>query len=189
MLMTACHQKSPSSQPVAGSPDSVKKNFFPVADYLRSEIRYVDSTPLAIWKFIIRDHRTDSTFIEAPAFNRLAEDFVSADLGKDRLEKDYSEKSFMDETAGNMTFTYSTSNRELPLQRADVLVTPGLSKDKVKSIYLEKVFSRGDTVVVKKMYWKAKRSFLIVTILQPPGKDKEPIVDQLKVVWDGDPGE
>jgi len=183
LLATACHQKNPAGQTTAGAADTTKKNFFPVADYIRGEIRYVDSTPLAIFKYTTQgQQRTDSSLIDQAAFNGLAQEFISPDMGWDKLEKEYSEKSFMDETTGSMTFLYSTANRSLPLQRVDVLATPGASLDKIKSIYLERSFSSGDTIVQKKMYWKARQSFLIVTSLQLPGK--EALFSQLKVVWD-----
>jgi hypothetical protein len=78
------------------------------------------------------------------------------------------------------------------LQRVDVLVGPGNDgpgggPDKVKSIYLEKFFSRGDTLITKKLLWKAKQNFLILTILQLPGKP--PDVQQVRVVWDTDRSE
>jgi hypothetical protein len=181
---TACHQKDPSSQPSSSPADSTRKSFFPVTDVIRNEISYLDSTPLAIRQYLIQDNKTDSAFINLPTFHKLAQEFLSPELMNGDFEKDFSEKSFIDETTRSATFTYSTQNKNLSLQRVDVLVAPagGDGTNQLKSIYMEKIFSQGDTQVVKKLLWKAKKNFLIITTLQPPGK--APDMRQIKVVWD-----
>jgi hypothetical protein len=190
LCATACHQKTPAA-PAAetgGQPaDTVSKEFFPVADYIQGEIRYVDSTPLAILKFNMQDGKTDSSFIRQGEFNRLAQEFLPPDLATDNFEKNYSEKSFLDETTGSYVFTYSPKNNGLALQRVDVLIAAGKKLDNIKSIYLEKSFSSGDTLVTKKMFWKARKSFLIVTTLRVP--PKLAVVGQLRVVWDNTPSD
>jgi len=50
--------------------------------------------------------------------------------------------------------------------------------DQVKSIYLEKRYDHGDTMITRKLYWKPKRNFQIITV-KPSGKD-----EITKVVWD-----
>ncbi len=179
LLANACTSPLP---PPAPKEDSTGTAYLPVADYLRAEISYVDSTPLAIQKYIIRDIRRDSSFIQQDEFNRLSQQFLLPELKPDSFKMNYSEGSFMDKTTGYLSFTYSSLNKKLPLQRVDVLAAPGPGTNKVKSIYLQKGFSTGDTAVVQKMFWQAGHSFLILTSLQIPGK---PAVEhQLKVVWD-----
>jgi hypothetical protein len=179
LLADAC--TSPVSPP-APKEDSTGTAYLPVADYLRAEISYVDSTPVAIQKYITRDNRRDSSFIQQGEFNRLSQEFLLPELATDSFKKNYSESSFMDKTTGYLSFTYSALNKKLPLQRVDVLAAQGTSMANVKSIYLQKRFSTGDTTVVQKMFWQTGHSFLILTSLQTPGK---PAVEhQLKVVWD-----
>jgi hypothetical protein len=179
LMATACG--SPSSSPAVQKEDSVSTSFLPVADYLRGEISNVDSTPLAIRKYITRDNRADSSFIQAEEFNQLAKEFLCPELAADIFSKNFSENSFMDKTTGYLTFTYSTRNKALPLQRVDVLAAPGPTTDKIKSIYLERTTPSGDTLIVKRMFWQTGRSFLILTSHQLPGK--APLVNQEKVVW------
>jgi hypothetical protein len=181
LLGSACGSHT-SPAPPAQKKDSTATAFLPVADYLRGEISYVDSTPLAIRKYTTRDNRADSSFIQQEEFNRLAKEFLTPELATDSFSKNFSENSFMDKTTGYLSFTYSTRDKTLPLQRVDVLAAPGASVDKVMSIYLEKVFPSGDTVVRKKMFWQTVRSFLIFTSRQLPGK--APLENQLKVVWE-----
>jgi hypothetical protein len=179
LLVIACG--SPSTSPVVKKEDSASTSFLPVADYLLGEISYVDSTPLAIHKYTTLDNHEDSSFIEAAAFNQLAKEFLTPELAADSFARNFSENSFMDKTTGYLTFTYSARNKAQPLQRVDVFVAPGANADKVKSVYLEKTFPSGDTMVMKKMFWQTRRSFLVLTSHQLPGK--APLVDQLKVVW------
>ncbi|HMH24776.1 MAG TPA: hypothetical protein VK563_23535 [Puia sp.] len=183
---TACHQKDPSSQSTSSPADTTRKSFFPVAGVIRSEISYLDSTPLAIRQYVIEDNRTDSAFINLPTFHKLAGEFIPSELTSGNFEKDFIEKSFIDETTRSATFTYSTQNRDLPLQRVDVLMAPpgADGTNQLKSIYMEMQFSRGDTLVGKKLLWRAKKNFLIITTLQPPGK--APGIQQIRVVWDTD---
>jgi hypothetical protein len=192
----ACHQKSPAGRQ---SPDSSRanidtgsanqlfsaganrKDFFPVADYIRTEISTVDSTPIAILKYAIQNNRTDSAFISSPVFHRMAQEFILPDLDSATFEKNYSQTTFTDENTGVLTFTYSPRDKVRPLRRVDVLVNTE-ANNQVKSIYMENATSSGDTFVIKKLLWRAKKSFLIITELQPPGKAA--IVRQEKVVWD-----
>jgi hypothetical protein len=185
---TACHQKSPAGRTASDTAtsttptvDSTRKDFYPVGDYIRSEISTVDSTPIAILKYSIQNNRTDSAFISSPVFHRLAQEFLLPDLDTAVFEKNYSQVAFTDENSGLLTFTYSPRNKELPLRRVDVILDPE-ANNQVKSIYMENASSSGDTLVLKKLLWRAKKSFLIITTLQPTGKAA--IVRQEKVVWD-----
>jgi hypothetical protein len=67
----------------------------------------------------------------------------------------------------------------------DVLAMPaadGTNTNQIKSIYMQTATPSADTLIVKKMLWMAKKSFLIITSLQLP--DKPPVIRQVKVVWD-----
>jgi hypothetical protein len=159
-----------------------KKDFFPVAGYIQSEINYVDSLPLGIVKYSTHDDRTDSSYIQAAAFDLLAKDFICEELRPDIFENEFSETSFIDETTQSTTLTYSTKNDKLGLYRVDVLATAGEGSNIVSSIYLEKAIHKNDTLIIKKLLWKTKKSFQIVTSKQFANKSHD--VEQLKVVWD-----
>jgi|GEM_PF-365181 len=185
ILSGACGNHSqPSETVTTPKPDSASTHFFPVADWLRAEISYVDSTPLAMLKYNTEKDHTDSTFIRPDEFNRLASVFLLPALAADSLEKNFEENSFFDKTTGYLTLTYTAHNKQLPLQRVDVLALPGQGPGKVKSVYLETHAPAGDTLETKKMFWSARQSFLVLTSLQPRGK--APVVRQLKVIWDQD---
>jgi len=187
LLSAACgnhQQTAPAQDQATAKTDSTNEKFFPVADYLRSEIRYVDSTPLAILKCETISNKTDSTFLRPDEFNRLAAEFLPPEIDADNLQKNFTENSFGDKTTGYLSFTYSPRDKNQPLRRVDVVVSPGEGFDKVKSIYLEKAARQSDTLMIRKMYWQAGHSFLVITSLQPPGRSPE--VRQLKVVWNNE---
>src|SRR4030095_14026523 len=78
----------------------VEKSYFPIAEYVKGEIRIVDSLPVGIMKKFKTGSRMDSSFIERPEFHSLAAEFTDANLGKSNLEANYKESSFMDQSHG-----------------------------------------------------------------------------------------
>jgi hypothetical protein len=188
LLVSACgnpakspHSNNSEADSLAGK-DSMANAFFPVGDYLRTEILHVDSLPVAITRFTVEEGRKDSAFISPPEFNKLAATFLLPEFGNGSFEKNYQESSFVDKTTRGATFTYSSADRTLPLKRVDVVTAPGRTSNQVRSIYLEKSFTAGDTAILQKMFWKAGRNFQIITQTTLHGK---PLADkQLRVVWD-----
>jgi hypothetical protein len=185
LTVVAC--KNPEKQTAQTRQDTIPANdtantFFPVAEYLETEILHVDSVPLALKKFTTIDNRTDSAFIQVPEFNTLAKQFLPQELHDGRFEKDYTETSFSDKSTQSITFTYSTAHEELPLKRVDVQTIPHNGAQKVRSIYLEKNYLSGDSLITQKMYWRAGKSFQIATRATPKGKP--PVEQLLRVVWD-----
>ncbi|MFI5124552.1 MAG: hypothetical protein ACHQDF_04445 [Chitinophagales bacterium] len=172
---SACHDKPDA--PVA------KKNYFPVRDYLQSEIASVDSVPSKMVEYDIRNGKTDSAIISLQTFNKLAAAFLLPDLDSGRFENRFEENSFLDQSSNLLTFTYSTKDSSYGLRRVDVLAIPNPSgTDKVKSIYLESSSGNSDSLKLTKMYWRSGKSFSIIHIYQPA--HGEAGTSQTNVVWD-----
>lgn len=146
----------------------------------------VDSIPRAMTKYMTRGGKTDSGYIQISEFNTLALQFLVPEFRDGSFEKNFKENAFMDKTTQSVTFTYSTDNKDLSLQRVDVQTTPttGSRANQVRSIYLEKSRVSGDSVILQKMYWQAGRNFSVVSLIRVKGQT--PIQQQLKVVWDTD---
>ena len=146
----------------------------------------VDSIPRAMTKYTTRDGKTDSGYIQLSEFNKLALQFLLPEFKDGSFEKNFTETAFMDKSTQSVTFTYSTDNKDLSLQRADVQTTPttGARANQVRSIYLEKSRVSGDSVILQKMYWQAGRNFSVVSLIRVKGQT--PIQQQLRVVWDTD---
>ena len=181
-LSSACKNREQTQQPVPEEKQA-NKDFFPVADYIKGEIAYVDSLPLRLMKYEFKNGKTDSGFLKPGDFDHLAQEFLPPDLvDTSKFEKEFSESSFMDQTTQALTFTYSTKNDKLELQRVDVLANRTQGFDKVRSIYMEKNITKNDTAISKKMYWRSKKSFEIVTLVSPSNQPQ--VTNRLKVVWD-----
>jgi hypothetical protein len=161
--------------------DSAKNAFFPVAEYLETEILHVDSVPLALRKYSVSNGKVDSAFIQVPEFNDLALQFLPAELHDGSFATNFTESSFMDKSTQSIMFTYSTKLSDHLLKRVDVQTVTGKGSQQVKSIYLEKKHGSGDSLILEKLYWRAGRSFQIVTMTAVKGKP--PVEQQLKVVW------
>ncbi|HUB60939.1 MAG TPA: hypothetical protein VL978_09565 [Puia sp.] len=192
LLCGACaHHPQPSSRPAdsLSRSDTAGHSWFPVADVLESEIRQVDSTPIAIRKFVIGNGHTDSGFIKPEEFNALASQFVVPEFRNGQFEKEFTETSFMDDATQAATFTYSTTDKDLPLFRVDVIAVPQGAVHRVKSIYIERRRTSGDSSILDKMYWQAGRQFQVVSLISVKGT-AAPVERQLVVSWgsndDGD---
>ena len=190
MLVACGHHAQPatsSKDSLSGSDTSAATNqFFPVDDYLEAEILNVDSTPTqAYWKYVTRDNRTDSSLITTADFNKLALEFLPPEIRNGGLNKNFfTESSFMDKTTQTITFTYTPVNKDLPLQRVDIQTAPGIRDQEVKSIYLERNRTAGDSVILQKLLWRAKHSFQIMNMIRVKGK--APLDEQIRVVWAGE---
>lgn len=185
LLFFACHNSpDPTDAGPSNKADTVKKNYFPVGDFLKSEIAYVDSFPQKLMEYHAQDGKTDSGIITTQTFDRLAAAFLLKDLDSSRFEKRFDETSFLDQGSNLLTFTYSTKDSSYGLRRVDVLAVPGQTADKVRSVYLEVSSGNADSLVLNKMYWKARKSFSILQIYQP--NHGQTRTSQIKVVWGSD---
>jgi hypothetical protein len=177
-------QPTPGQQDSLSNKDSAKTSFFPVADYLETEIMRVDSFPIATMKYTIRNGRTDSGYIQLSEFNELARQFLLPEFKNGSFEKNYTENSFADRGTQSVTFTYSTADQSLPLQRVDVVTASGTQGNLVKSVYMERTRVAGDSVILQKMYWEAGRNFLIISLIRVKGQP--PVQQQVRVVWNSE---
>jgi len=73
-------------------------------------------------------------------------------------------------------------DHQLPIKRIDLLTGDVNGVDKMKSLFVEKVTSSGDTTTIKRLLWKAGKNFNLIT--QRSVGQLQPKVSQVKVVWD-----
>ena len=178
----ACGEKNRSAESVpdsaaakADTTAKVESPYFPVYDFLSNEIEYVDSTPVGIMKYTTIGKVKDSGYIQLEEFHKLVAEFQQPDINDSLFEEKFNETSFVDKSNGNATFFYKARNTSSQIKRVDIVTKRGDVYDEVKSLYMEK---DADSAVVKKLYWKPKRNFQIITV-RPSGKD-----EITKVVWD-----
>lgn len=157
-------------------------SFFPTASFFAGQVKMVDSLQLPVLKYVTVNGHTDTSQITTREMGLMATDFLQTDLTGPEFRKLYKEQSFADQSISSVTLTYSTTHKELPIQRLDVLINPNpVLNDKVRSIYIEKLEKHGDTSVLKKMYWKTDKHFLVIS---SASVDNDPAkVTELRVQW------
>jgi hypothetical protein len=184
LLICACHSKqSETGSPEMKQPDTAKKNYLPVADYLKAEIAAVDSFPLRIMRYHFENNKADSGIITTAIFDQIAREFLLTELDSSYFEKNFEENSFVDRSTNLVSFTYSTRESGMGLKRVDVLLKPGSGgMDKLSSIYMEAISNKNDSPRISKLSWKAGRNFRILHIEKP--KNGPETTNQTIVVWD-----
>ncbi|RYF37668.1 MAG: hypothetical protein EON97_00815 [Chitinophagaceae bacterium] len=188
LFLSACgNQTGPSTQEpdtttTATDSSKTESAYFPVYDFLRNEVEYVDSLPIGIKKFTMSGKKLDSGYIQLEEFHTLAGEFLVPELYDSAFKKLFKESSFFDRSANTSTFFYKSDDESSTVKRIDVVTQKGNVYDEVKSLYIEKNLVSGDSSFIKKMYWKPKMNFQITTISSAAsGKSKN---EQVKVVWD-----
>lgn len=182
-LIIGCKNGDPQPTPLKNV-DTINKvkSYFPVLDFIQSEIRYVDSLPVGIMRYRTQNGVTDSGYIKHEEFHALAQEFLPAELNRKTFENEFTENSFFDNTTQFSSFLYSTNNSNLSVHRVDVVVKPqDVVYNNVKSIYMEKLFERADTSIKQKLYWKAGQNFSITTEVRTTKLELPS--SYVKVVW------
>lgn len=187
MLLISCAGPAGDREkagPATSQTDSTAgpSEYFPLEDFLKNEISLVDSTPVGIVRYRAVGAARDSGYIDAEAFHELASSFFSPETSAPNFRRMFEETSFLDQTTGDATFFYSARHDTLPVKRIDIVTAKGDVYDEVKSIYMEKRDVENGSEVVKKLFWKPKRNFQIIT--QEIKAGSAPDIEMIKVVWD-----
>lgn len=159
------------------APDSIQ--FYPLKNYLTSQIKSVDESENKIYKISISEQHKDSALITKETFDSLAKQFIEFNIEDSSIKKFYTQNIFSDQTTNSNTFTYSTNRDDLPLQSAEVLLDA--TTNNVKRVFLTVISHLGGNTVTKKMGWKNNSSFFINSIIQQTGKRES--VQQTTVSW------
>jgi hypothetical protein len=180
----ACKNHTPTNTEATQKDTSTAaKSFFPVVDFIGGEMKMVDSLQLPLTKTVTINKKEKLTQLSDAEFHMLAKNFTEPDINTSALRRFYTESSIADESIPSISFTYTATDTALPIQKVNVFVKPDpIENDKVRGIYIEKVFRNGDTAIQQKLYWKAGRNMQIIT--EKRIGDKHLPAEQVKVVWD-----
>ena len=162
---------------------SAPQPFFPIADFIGGQMRYIDSLQLPLTKTVIVNNKSTLSSLPDAEFRALAAQFREPDISSPALSPFYKESSYSDRSISSIVFTYTATRPGLEIQKADVIIKQDASNnDKVRTIYIEKQQQSGDTLISRKLYWKVNRNFQVITEKRV-NKTFLP-VEQVKVVWD-----
>lgn len=151
---------SEDSLATAMAQDSAAEKFFPVLDFMRAEIRAVDSLPIGIKVYRTEGAKKDSGYLKSAEFHQLTDQFLTPELERERFKKSYKESSFYDRTNKKSTFYYETKSQDATIRRIDIITSATDTYDKVTNVYIEKV--NGNQQDLKKLIWKPGQEFSII---------------------------
>lgn len=160
--------------------DNADGEFYPIGSFIRSQLMYIDSMPLAVIKYTTLDNVTDTAIMEKNDFKAIAATFMTPDIGSPKLKPQYNETSFIDATLGTITLTYIAKHNDAGIKKADILLDR--ESTGVKTIYIEKNLPAADSSVTKKMLWTANRNCQITTLVRKKGQPEKIILE--RYVWD-----
>jgi hypothetical protein len=180
VFATGCSDKQKSNQEPAADTEQIKE-YFPVYDFLSTEISNVDSLPVGLKYYHTSNGKTDSGYITHTDFDKLVSLFTPAEIKPEKFKNDFKETSFYDRASKTSTFMYQPLQTDNPVKRIDILTKATDSYDKVSSIYIHAVRTTRDSSVVNKMIWRSGRFMQLNQEINYPGKPSAE--RQIKVVW------
>ena len=156
---------------------------FPVGSFIAEQVRQVDSLNPPLIKTVTVNDKTETSVASQAEFQALAREFLESDISDSASRRKYKETSFADQSAPNVTLTYSTEDKSLEVQRVDVIIKPDtLLNDKVANVYIEKFISRNDSSIQKKLLWKSDKNLQVITTSR--AADGASVTSQLKISWE-----
>lgn len=159
----------------------VKQSFFPVTAYIKGqlyEIKQMGITPL---EYTVVNGHTDSVWLKHNEIDEAIKEFLTPEIDSVNLTTLFTEKNFLDQTIGAVTFTYDAS-APLPdtitLKHWDVYLDPETGK--VKRIYMVKDISKSKTL---QLIWQSGKYCKVTTIIIDQNGNSS-VEKEEKITWD-----
>lgn len=182
LLYRCTEQKSANPQPT--KKDSIETStFFPVTEYIRGQLREIDSLPVTPLKIITYNGKQDSMWMKKKDIRLFAEPFLHPEIDTTNFKKLFIERSFLDQTINAFTFSYDPIEilpDTLQLRRWDVYIDP--TKNTIKRIYMVKEVNDNGMLQTLQLTWKSNQWCKITTIKEPQGK--HPDIKEELMKWD-----
>jgi len=178
-FFTACSGKTNNAPSTNNSTQT--ENIFPVTDFLKGQLRILDSMGVTPLKIISANGKTDSVWLKREDIRKNATPFLQPVIDSANMYALFSEKSFLDQTINAFTFSYDPKNRlpdSIKLTHWDVYTDP--QTNSIARIYLVK--ENADTT--SQLTWLVNKWYSIRTIIQLP--NGQPQIKEEKIIWDFD---
>ncbi len=179
IFFTACSGKK--SNVVSENNSAQSENIFPVTNFLKGQLRIIDSMGVTPVKIISANGKTDSIWLKREDIRKNAIPFLTPLIDSATMYSLFAEKSFLDQTINAFTFSYDPK-KHLPdsvkLIHWDVYMNP--QTNSITRIYLLK--ENADTTT--QLTWVVNKWYSIRTIVQIP--NQQPLIKEEKMIWDFD---
>jgi hypothetical protein len=182
-LQYGCKQKDNVSARQTQTDSTEEQSFFPVTQYLRGQLREIDSLPVTPLKIISINGKEDSIWMKKEDIRPFAEPFLHPLIDSANLKRLFVTKSFLDQTINAFTFSYDPIDKlpdTLQLRRWDVYIDP--QKNTVTRIYIVKEINNNGTLQTIQLTWKSNQWCKIATITEQPNKQQDIKEETMK--WD-----
>jgi len=173
-ILVACN-----SSRTAEVNEDLDKTFFPIAGTIQSELREIDSLPIAIIRYTRMGDHSDTTVFDKNSMKILVDELIKPDISQPDLKKYYKETVFMDDATNTVTMSYTTEADEPEVRKIEVTINP--ENQKVRTIYVEKFKDLADSSIQQKMIWTCGRNLQVISLVNK--KDKGETLKTEKYVW------
>lgn len=142
----------------------------------------LENSPVQPYKIYISAAGKDSTNISKEEVNELAQMFLNDSITALGTKEKYTEDIFQDQTTASYTFSYTSKDTLLPIQRIMVLLDTATQQ--VKNIIYNITRSYPDSTVTEMLWWKNNKGFTILQQSTLPGGTEQK--RQLQVGWNNE---
>jgi hypothetical protein len=141
------------------------KAYFSVVDYLKAEVKKMDSLPLHFKKIITVGDKSDTSFITKEEFQNYAKEFLNLpDIASVKKMDDYTETNDFDEVMGYVLLMYTAKEPEDEVRNETIMMQPDeQGNTHVKTIIVTTVKNNEKEGIGKNMTWHMDKRFQIVT--------------------------
>src|SRR4051812_24317544 len=148
--------KSNNKQPSGKAQVEDNTVYYPINDYIRKQIKLVDSIPYYVYRVLVVNGKKDSTTISRPVFDSLTQQFLLPELEEGALRKNFTESVYVDESTNSVTLTYTPKDSNAAVQNAMVLLDT--TTQNVKWTFINVLQNKGDSTIIQKIGWKGGES-------------------------------
>ena len=160
------------------------KAYFSVVDYLKAEVKNMDTLPLHFTKITTIDRISDTARVTRDEFHKYAQEFVTIpDIASPDKMDDYTESNDFDELLNNVLLMYTGKNEDDIVKNETVMMQPDESGNThVKTLLIHTISHEEDVVVEKEMTWHVQKRFQIVTKARKP--DQPERITTVAISWE-----
>src|SRR6185312_43537 len=179
IFFTACSGKK--SNTASTNIPVQTENIFPVTDFLKGQLRVIDSSGVTPLKIISVNGKTDSVWLKREDIRRNATPFLTPVIDSANMYSLFSEKSFLDQTINAFTFSYDPKKKlpdSIKITHWDVYMNP--QTNAIDRIYIVK--ENADTT--SQLTWLVNKWYSIRMIVQLA--NAQPQIKEEKMIWNFD---
>ncbi|MEO7530369.1 MAG: hypothetical protein ABIS69_03125 [Sediminibacterium sp.] len=156
VIASSCNEHPPKAGTVKVD-DTAK--FYPLKDFFKEQIQYVDLRNFSLYRIIIKDGKKDSVSINKEQFIDLASIFLNKEKSFSKEKASFKESAFTDLSTESVTFTYQSIDSKTEIQNITILLDE--QTQLVKRVFIRSEYTKGDTSFTEQCNWKAGKSFQV----------------------------